>query len=145
MKVLGWEVAHKHVAAVLLSCIVSWGCREGMSSEEAKARAAEAERHQKNMRDQAQAAQAAAQAHAKRSAEQARAKKAAQEVQGAKDKMLACCEAIAKKGFEERSMPYMKAFETCEAAHKQGQAFAAVAEGVQRALEGGTLPPQCAQ
>jgi len=96
-----------------------------------------------NLKKQAQAAQAAAASQSKLSAEKARQRKQAEELKSALDKMFVCCEAIAKRGFEGRSMDYMNAFELCDAAHKKGQEFSSVAEPVRGALHGAALPPQC--
>ncbi|HXS17499.1 MAG TPA: hypothetical protein VN764_09925 [Polyangiaceae bacterium] len=95
------------------------------------------------LKKQAQAAQAAAATQAKRSAENARQRREAAELKSAQDKMLVCCEAIAKRGFEGRSMDYMNAFELCDGAHKKGQDFSSVAEAVRATLHGATLPEEC--
>lgn len=97
------------------------------------------------LKKQAQAAQAAAAKQAKLSAEKAQQRKQAAELKSAQDKMFACCEAIAKSGFEGRSMDYMNAFELCDAAHKKGQDFSSVAEAVRGALHGAALPTECAE
>jgi hypothetical protein len=97
------------------------------------------------LKKQAQAAQAAAATQAKLSAEKALQRKQAAELKSAQDKMFACCEAIAKQGFEGRSMDHMNAFELCDAAHKKAQDFASIAEAVRGALHGGALPAECAE
>lgn len=59
------------------------------------------------------------------------------------DKMFACCEALAKAGFEQRSMTFMKGFELCDAAQKEGKQFAAVSESVKATLNDQKLPLEC--
>lgn len=128
---------------ILIALLV--GCKKQPSAEEIEARAVATAQQQKHLRDQARAAQEAAATQAKKSAERARERQAALELKSASDKMFVCCEALAKRGFEERSMPHMKAFDLCEAAHKQGQEFSAVAADARAALGEAPLPPECAQ
>lgn len=61
------------------------------------------------------------------------------------DKMFACCEALGKEGFEQRSMSYMKGSDLCEAAQKEGKTLAEVHDAIKEALGSQVLPLECTQ
>lgn len=61
------------------------------------------------------------------------------------DKMFACCEALGKEGFEQRSMTYMKGSDLCEAAQKEGKTMAEARDAIKEALGSQALPPECTQ
>ncbi len=101
-------------------------------AEQEKKRAIEAEALKK----------AAEKVEAQKAAEEAEKKKVAQSDQ---EQLLSCCEALGKEGFEKRSMEYMKGFDLCDAASKEGKAIAEVIGDIRAVIGKNQLPSRCSE
>ncbi len=71
------------------------------------------------------------------------AKDAALKQKVIEDTVLSCCEALAKQGFERRSMAYMKGHEICTAAHEEKKKLRDFVPDVIKALGQDALPVEC--
>lgn len=152
MIVKGFEVARKSSSSYLLV-----GCALGfvlLCSSCKKSSPSNREQRAQLQKEEAALAEQAAQTERAKAEEQERAnelerKKAEEEAALSKkqafDKMFACCEALGKEGFEQRSMIYMKGSDLCEAAQKEGKTLAEVRDAIKEALGSQALPLECTQ
>jgi len=107
----------------------------------ARAKAAEAARVQAERKAEAGRAEAQAEALAAAQASEQKAALAKQS-EGA---LGACCDAIARRGFEERSMSDMAAKRVCGELVAKGDSLEAARPLITGALEGRPLPGACAE
>ena len=122
------------------------GCNSAQSAEQ-KQRQAEERARLEREKQQAQEAterdsQAAEEAQALAKKKEQEAAREAQKKQ--QDKFASCCEALARAGFEGRSMEYMKGADACAAAQKEEKSLAEVLPTVRQALKTEKLPEACA-
>lgn len=59
------------------------------------------------------------------------------------DAFAQCCTSLAKRGFEDRSMEYMAASRSCEAAVRDGKQLADVSSDLLKELKDKALPGSC--
>lgn len=126
-----------------LCALLCVGCKdpaERQAKAEARARAARA------------AEEMAAQKEASRRGEEARAEEArkaeatqqAAMAEKARNSLSTCCQALARRGFEERSMPDMAAKSVCLELAAKDDSLASARPRLTAALEGRQLPSACA-
>lgn len=129
--------------AVWLCALLFAGCddKAARQAEEAQARAratraAEVEAERRAAEEKANAERA----ENERSAALHQKEELAKKAQGA---LSACCQALARRGFEERDMKDMAAKQVCLERQAQGDALSVVRPLVSQALGERELPPAC--
>lgn len=141
------------VASLVSTALLSFGCEETEQTEPAKTTQAASET-KKDTKDQPVKAEAKPDSKSaeskpsdaeKQDAEEkaAAAKKAQAEVEA--NPLTECCRALGKKGFTERSPDYMAASKACGESMSKKEDLAKALPGVKKALNGKSLPEECAK
>jgi len=131
------------LALALAASALALGCddaAERQARSEVRARAAQRVEALAAQQAAERAAAAASRLDQEKQAEATREAAALAKTRGA---LGTCCQALAQRGFEQRSMKDMDAKRTCLEAEGRGDSLLAVRPALTQALEDRELPPAC--
>lgn len=141
------RVSHLRFALLVLAVLTSLFCLCACQNFGSKRRSTEQASHEAAA-EQAEREARVRDATRREAEEQAqqereRAAQAALEEKKKEEALRSCCQALAKTGFEERSMELMAATDVCEAAQKEQKSLEGIREELMAPLGKRSLPAAC--